>query len=138
MSRLTKTYSNGTDGASDNLTYGENSYDYKIIKKLNKNLQAIKDIAFTSCSDVKDSENIKSLCEDICEDIQNIFVVKSNGDRIRHMSDSELALFLENFKRGCIPDNLDGVSDKECNNTDCKTCMMKHRTIKEYISAKIK
>ena len=36
MSRLTKTYSDGTHGASDSLPCGENSYDYKnlLINKL--------------------------------------------------------------------------------------------------------
>ena len=36
MERLTKTYSDGTHGASDSLPCGENSYDYKnlLIKKL--------------------------------------------------------------------------------------------------------
>lgn len=36
MERLTKTYSDGTHGASDNLPCGENSYDYKnlLIEKL--------------------------------------------------------------------------------------------------------
>jgi hypothetical protein len=36
MSRLTKTYSDGTHGASDSLPCGENSYDYKnlLIDKL--------------------------------------------------------------------------------------------------------
>lgn len=36
MSRLTKTYSDGTHGASDSLPCGENSYDYKnlLIEKL--------------------------------------------------------------------------------------------------------
>lgn len=36
MSRLTKAYSDGTHGASDNLPCGENSYDYKnfLIEKL--------------------------------------------------------------------------------------------------------
>lgn len=36
MSRLTKTYKDGTHGASDNLPCGENSYDYKklLIEKL--------------------------------------------------------------------------------------------------------
>lgn len=36
MSRLTKTYSDGTHGASDDLPCGENSYDYKnlLIEKL--------------------------------------------------------------------------------------------------------
>lgn len=29
MKRLTKTYSDGTHGASDSLPCGENSYDYK-------------------------------------------------------------------------------------------------------------
>lgn len=29
MNRLTKTYSNGTHGAADNLPCGENSYEYK-------------------------------------------------------------------------------------------------------------
>lgn len=38
MKRLTKTYSDGTHGASDNLPCGENSYDYKnlLIEKLGK------------------------------------------------------------------------------------------------------
>lgn len=38
MERLTKTYSDGTHGASDNLPCGENSYDYKslLIEKLGK------------------------------------------------------------------------------------------------------
>ena len=38
MERLTKTYSDGTHGASDNLPCGENSYDYKnlLIDKLGK------------------------------------------------------------------------------------------------------
>lgn len=38
MERLTKTYSDGTHGASDNLPYGENSYNYKnlLIEKLGK------------------------------------------------------------------------------------------------------
>lgn len=36
MERLTKTYENGTHGASDNLPCGENSYDYKnlLLEKL--------------------------------------------------------------------------------------------------------
>jgi hypothetical protein len=38
MERLTKTYSDGTHGASDSLSCGENSYDYKnlLIEKLGK------------------------------------------------------------------------------------------------------
>lgn len=38
MSRLTKTYSDGTHGASDSLPCGENSYDYKnlLIERLGK------------------------------------------------------------------------------------------------------
>ena len=38
MERLTKTYSDGTHGASDNLPCGENSYEYKnlLIEKLGK------------------------------------------------------------------------------------------------------
>ena len=38
MERLTKTYLDGTHGASDNLPCGENSYDYKnlLIEKLGK------------------------------------------------------------------------------------------------------
>lgn len=38
MKRLTKTYSDGTHGASDSLPCGENSYDYKnlLIDKLGK------------------------------------------------------------------------------------------------------
>lgn len=38
MSRLTKNYSDGTHGASDDLSCGENSYDYKnlLIEKLGK------------------------------------------------------------------------------------------------------
>ncbi len=38
MERLTKTYSDGTHGDSDNLPCGENSYDYKnlLIEKLGK------------------------------------------------------------------------------------------------------
>lgn len=38
MKRLTKTYSDGTHGASDSLPCGENSYDYKnlLIEKLGK------------------------------------------------------------------------------------------------------
>lgn len=36
MERLTKTYEDGTHGASDNLPCGENSYDYKnlLLEKL--------------------------------------------------------------------------------------------------------
>lgn len=38
MERLTKTYSDGTHGASDNLPCGENSYNYKnlLLEKLGK------------------------------------------------------------------------------------------------------
>lgn len=38
MERLTKTYEDGTHGASDNLPCGENSYDYKnlLLEKLGK------------------------------------------------------------------------------------------------------
>lgn len=38
MKRLTKTYLDGTHGASDNLPCGENSYDYKnlLLEKLGK------------------------------------------------------------------------------------------------------
>lgn len=38
MERLTKTYSDGTHGASDSLPFGENSYDYKnlLIERLGK------------------------------------------------------------------------------------------------------
>lgn len=56
MKRLTKTYSDGTHGASDSLPCGENSYDYKnlLIEKLGKyeDLEEQDRLVILSCKDV--------------------------------------------------------------------------------------
>lgn len=56
MKRLTKTYSDGTHGASDNLPCGENSYDYKslLLEKLGKyeDLEEQNRIIKLPCKDV--------------------------------------------------------------------------------------
>lgn len=70
MERLTKTYSDGSFGVADNLPCGENSYTFKnlLIRKLGE-------------------------YEDLEEQGRH-----TNADRIRNMSDEELAEFLITFK----------------------------------------
>lgn len=60
----------------------------------------------------------------------------TNADRIRKMSDEELADFLENIFRDCSMNVLFSVSDEECNSyTDCKSCRQAHKTVVEWLQS---
>lgn len=139
MKRLTKTYSDGTHGASDSLPCGENSYDYKnlLIEKLGKYedleeqdrlvilsckyVYYIVDINNPNCQRNSNSRDNEPCCR--CDSR------KTNADRIRNMSDEELASVLFS---GCI-DSMDleecpYASESELDNNKirkiCKKCTL--------------
>ena len=59
---------------------------------------------------------------------------KTNADRIRNMSDEELAELLEKISRTCIV-NFMGYADKDCDLDiiSCKACGAKAPTILEWL-----
>ena len=58
--------------------------------------------------------------------------VQSNADRIRSMSDEELAEFIDKVSGTCLVDALGGKS--ECN-TECRVCKIKFGSILEWLQS---
>ena len=62
--------------------------------------------------------------------------VKTNADRIRNMSDEELAWFMQEVKSTCFVDFI-GYADKDCkqDKISCKDCQAKAPTMLEWLKS---
>ncbi len=62
--------------------------------------------------------------------------VPTNADRIRNMSDEELAEFMQKMECSCFVDFI-GYADKGCgrNEISCKDCRAKAPTILEWLQS---
>ena len=91
MERLTKTYSDGTHGASDSFPCGENSYDYKnlLIEKLGK---------------YEDLEEQDKLVKLPCKDVY--FIVD--------MNDPKYAMTTKMSIRGLTVCEIEGIDKENC------------------------
>lgn len=84
------------------------------------------------------SYNLKTVLEFIGEYFE---IVESdrqtNADRIRNMSDEELAEFMQKMECSCFVDFI-GYADKGCgrNEIPCKDCRAKAPTIFEWLQSK--
>lgn len=60
----------------------------------------------------------------------------TNADRIRNMSDEELAKFIQKREYTCFVDFI-GYADKDCGQgkTSCKDCRAKAPTILEWLQS---
>ena len=118
MERLTKTYSDGTHGANDNLPCGENSYTYKglLLEALGKyedleeqglllrlpckvgsTVYLIRS-RYTECSKYKETWNDCYGCEDECDSHKEYYIhinhSVSNEWIVRNMNDFGKTVFL--------------------------------------------
>lgn len=68
--------------------------------------------------------------------IQNYESKHTNADRIRNMSDEELAEFMRKMKCNCFVDFI-GYADKGCgrNEISCKDCRAKAPTILDWLQS---
>lgn len=103
MERLTKTYSDGTHGASDNLPCGENSYDYKnlLIEKL---------------GEYEDLEEQGRLIIPPCKVGDTVYVPTRDFVselRIAHITISKNNIFFHWMLNAGIYPNLDGFSSSK-------------------------
>ena len=62
--------------------------------------------------------------------------IQTNADRIRNMSDEELAEFMREMEYNCFVDFI-GYTDKGCgrNEISCKDCRAKAPTILEWLQS---
>ena len=70
---------------------------------------------------------------------QNELPKQSNADRIRNMTDEELAEFIERIKNTCIVDAFGG--EKMCETkaeVECKACKMKMGSILNWLKSEVK
>lgn len=59
---------------------------------------------------------------------------QTNADRIRNMSDEELAEFIQKMANTCLVDFM-GYADKDCDKISCKDCEAKAPTILEWLQS---
>ena len=60
----------------------------------------------------------------------------TNADRIRSMSDDELAEFINHISRNCLMNALFSVNDEDCKHyEDCESCREAHKTVKEWLQS---
>lgn len=81
-------------------------------------LQAIKDIASASCVDIKDADNIASLCDEIYRAIPNLDKIVKELERfpLGNLGCQELNEIIEIVKHGGVSDDVcewESVSDGE-------------------------
>lgn len=58
----------------------------------------------------------------------------TNADRIRNMSDEELAELIQEMANTCLVDFM-GYADKDCDKNSCKDCEAKAPTILEWLQS---
>lgn len=61
---------------------------------------------------------------------------QTNADRIRNMSDKELAEFIQKMANTCLVDFM-GYADKDCDKISCKDCEAKAPTILEWLQSEV-
>lgn len=88
---------------------------------------------------VDDLRNIVVLHVEKCKleaELRNLQYVKTNADRIRNMSDEELAEFIQKIKNTCFVDFI-GYANKDCeqDKISCKDCQAKAPTILEWLQS---
>lgn len=59
---------------------------------------------------------------------------QTNADRIRNMSDEDLAEFIQEMASTCLVDFM-GYADKDCDKISCKDCEAKAPTILEWLQS---
>lgn len=60
----------------------------------------------------------------------------TNADRIRTMSDEELAEFIKHISHNCLMNTLFSVNDEDCKHyEDCESCREAHETVKEWLQS---
>lgn len=94
--------------------------DKDLVDKLNEVIEVVNTIAY------KNNE-----CSNDCRTAN-----RTNADRIRNMSDEELAEFMQKMECSCFVDFI-GYSDKGCgrNEISCKDCRAKAPTILEWLQS---
>ena len=66
-------------------------------------------------------------------------IKQTNADRIRSMSDEELAEFIEKIRRTCIVDVLGGEMMCEIKaDVECKICKMKMGSVLNWLQSEVK
>lgn len=84
------------------------------------------------CPKINDSPDID--CERNCEH----YKCMTKGDRIRSMSDEELAGFIEHISHNCLMNALFSVNDKDCKHyEDCESCIEAHKTVREWLQSEV-
>lgn len=76
------------------------------------------------------------LITDVTMEITSSKFTTTNADRIRNMSDEELAQFIQKINKTCIVDFM-GYADKDCekHKISCKDCKAKAPTILEWLQS---
>ena len=72
-----------------------------------------------------------SILSDMVRDNDN---KQTNADRIRNMSDEELAELIQKMANTCLVDFM-GYADKDCDKISCKDCEAKAPTILEWLQS---
>ena len=89
---------------------------------------AIKEKAYTcNCQHNNNSRDSEPCCR--CDSR------KTNADRIRNMSDEELAEFIQEMANTCLVDFM-RYADKDCDKISCRECRAKAPTILEWLQSK--
>lgn len=76
------------------------------------------------------------LITDVTMEITSFKFTTTNADRIRNMSDEELAEFIQKMKSTCLVDFM-GYTDKDCeqDRISCKECEAKAPTILDWLQS---
>lgn len=118
-------------------------------------LQTIKEIAIGGCEDIEVSEKIFDLCDEISGLVNSVSCNckhnsnprdnepccrcdsrHTNADRIRNMSDEELAEFIHKMEVTCFVDII-GYANKDCGQgkISCRECRAKAPTIFDWLQS---
>ena len=74
------------------------------------------------------------LITDVTMEITSSKITTTNADRIRNMSDEELAELIQKMTNTCLVDFM-GYADKDCDKISCKDCEAKAPTILEWLQS---
>lgn len=116
----------------DTKLYGEYADEYvrHFYNKLAELRGGIDDNRTCNCRHNSNSRDNEPCCR--CDSRQ------TNADRIRNMSDEELAEFMQKMECTCLVDFM-GYTDKGCgrNEISCKDCRAKAPTILEWLQSEV-
>lgn len=80
--------------------------------------------------------NGKVYCDSVPCSLRDELPKQTNADRIRSMSDEELAKFIKHISHNCLMNALFSVNDEDCKHyEDCESCREAHKTVKEWIQS---